>query len=125
MSFAKGLLSRFKLPQKQWHLVAINRSIHSWNSFLSLLCQTLELPDKGTSATLEKAAVAHARQLNREGKRLIFIIDDAQLLPGDLLKQIRLLLEDFPKNRNLVLIGQPELLKMLQRSDHQDIRSRI
>lgn len=115
----------FKLPQKQWHLIAINRSIHSWNSFLSLLCQTLELPDKGTSPTLEKAAVARARQLNREGKRLIFIIDDAQLLPGDLLKKIRLLLEDFPKNHNLVLIGQPELLKMLQRSDHQDIKSRI
>ena len=53
------------------------------------------------------------------------MIDDAHLIPSELLKQIRLLLEDFPKNHNLVLIGQLELINMLKKREHEEIHSRI
>jgi len=116
----------FELSQKQWHIIAINRSIFSWNSFLSLLCQALEIEDTNAkSINLEKAILQVARKLNSRGKCLIFIIDDAHLIPQDLLKRIRMLLEDFPKNHNLVLIGHLELMSMLKRRDHEDILSRI
>ena len=36
-----------------------------------------------------------------------------------------MLLEDFPKNRNLVLIGHLELMSIIKRRDHEDILSRI
>ena len=38
------------------------------------------------------------------------IIDDAHLMEMDCLRKLRLLFEDFPKNHNLILIGQPPLL---------------
>jgi len=116
----------FELNQKQWHIIAINRSIFSWNSFLCLLCQALDIEDNNAkSVTLEKSILKVVRKLNSRGKCLIFMVDDAHLIPQELLKRIRLLLEDFPKNHNLVLIGHLELMSMLRRRDHEDILSRI
>ena len=53
------------------------------------------------------------------------IIDDAHLLSIDALRRIRLLLEDFPKNHNLVLFAQPELLHKLTLTVNDDIKSRV
>ena len=41
------------------------------------------------------------------------------------LRQLRLLFEDFPKNHNLVLIGQPRLLANLDLGVNHDIKSRV
>jgi len=41
------------------------------------------------------------------------------------LRKLRLLVEDFPKNHNLVLIGRPGLLAALDLSVNQDIKSRV
>ena len=114
-----------QLPNKRWHVVVLNRAIFSWNSFLQLLCEALEIEANGYGNKLEKEILAEVRKLNSRGKSLIFIIDDAHLIPGDLLKQIRLLLEDFPKNHNLVLIGQLELISLLKKRDLEEIHSRI
>lgn len=114
-----------QLPNKQWHIIVINRAIFSWNSFLSLLAQALQIESKGNSTVLETLIISEVRTLHRRGKCLILIVDDAHLIPPDHLKQIRLLLEDFPKNHNLVLIGQPELMTTIKRRDNEDIRSRI
>jgi type II secretory pathway predicted ATPase ExeA len=43
----------------------------------------------------------------------------------DALRKLRLLLEDFPKNHNLILIAQPELLGRLALSVNEDIKSRV
>ncbi|MBL8818595.1 MAG: hypothetical protein JNL58_21385 [Planctomyces sp.] len=40
-------------------------------------------------------------------------------------ESLRLLLEDFPKNHNLILIGQVELLSNLDLAVNQDIKSRV
>ena len=56
---------------------------------------------------------------------LLIIIDDAHLMETDTLRKIRLLLEDFPRNFNLLLVGQPSLLSNLSLSIHQDIKSRV
>lgn len=120
--FKQALL---QLSNKHWHVIVINRSIFSWHSFLSLLTQALQLEQKGRDSTLEKNIVAEARKLNQRGKSLIFIIDDAHLIPQNILKKLRLLLEDFPKNHNLVLIGQLELMTLLKMRDNDEIRSRI
>lgn len=114
-----------QLPNKQWHIIVINRAIFSWNSFLSLLAQALQIESKGNSTALETLILTEVRTLHRRGKSLILIVDDAHLIPLDQLKQIRLLLEDFPKNHNLVMIGQPELMTTIKRRDNEDIRTRI
>jgi len=41
------------------------------------------------------------------------------------LRKLRLLFEDFPKNHNVILIGQPELLDKINLSVNADIKSRI
>lgn len=120
--FKQALL---QLSQKTWHIIVINRAIFSWHSFLSLLTQALQIESRGQTSTIEKNIVGEARKLNQRGKSLIFIIDDAHLIPSDILKKIRLLLEDFPKNHNLVLIGQLELMTLLRMREHEEILSRI
>ena len=44
---------------------------------------------------------------------------------ANLFRKLRLLLEDFPKNHNLVLIGRPTLLANLDLGVNQDIKSRV
>jgi type II secretory pathway predicted ATPase ExeA len=56
---------------------------------------------------------------------LVTIIDDVHLMEMDSLRKLRLLLEDFPKNHNLILIGQAELLSSLELGVNQDIKSRV
>lgn len=42
-----------------------------------------------------------------------------------ILRRLRLLFEDFPKNHNIILIGQPELLHNMSLRIHEDLKSRI
>jgi type II secretory pathway predicted ATPase ExeA len=110
---------------KQWITPVINRSLHSWPNLLRLLCQVLELDTSGNDTRCENRLIAEARAQNARGKTLIPIIDDAHLLPVDALHKLRLMLEDFPKNHNLVLIGQPALNTTLQLRGQLDIKSRV
>ena len=56
---------------------------------------------------------------------LVTVIDDAHLMEMASLRKLRLLLEDFPKNHNLILVGQVELLTNLDLAVNQDIKSRV
>jgi MSHA biogenesis protein MshM len=110
---------------RQWITPVINRSLHTWHNLLRLLCHALELDADGSDHKCEARLIAEARNLNAKGKLIIPIIDDAHLLPPDALHKLRLLLEDFPKNHNLILIGQPQLNTTLQLRHHADFKNRI
>jgi type II secretory pathway predicted ATPase ExeA len=56
---------------------------------------------------------------------IVPIIDDAHLMRIECLRKLRLLFEDFPKNHNLILIGQPGLLTNINLSVNEDIKSRV
>ena len=54
------------------------------------------------------------------------ILDDAHLMDLANLRKLRLLFEDFPKNHNLVLIGQPGAAHVALRSArNHDIKCRV
>lgn len=110
---------------RAWITPVINRSLHSWHNILRLLCQAFELESDGANHRCEARLIAEARSLNTKGKHVIPIIDDAHLVPVDALRKLRLLLEDFPKNHNLILIGQPALNSTLQLRVNHDLKSRI
>ncbi len=110
---------------RQWITPVINRSLHTWHNLLRLLCHALELDADGSDHKCEARLIAEARNLNAKGKLIIPIIDDAHLLPPEALHKLRLLLEDFPKNHNLILIGQPQLNTTLQLRHHADFKNRI
>jgi MSHA biogenesis protein MshM len=73
----------------------------------------------------EKRLIEQAFKLNHLGKMIAPIIDDAHLMDIQCLRKLRLLFEDFPKNHNLILIGQPGLLTSISLSSHEDIKSRV
>jgi len=67
--------------------------------------------------------------LSAEGNRPVgIIIDDAQTMPTDALEDLRLLsnLEtDKEKLLQMVLVGQPELLTLIQRTEMRQLRQRV
>lgn len=103
----------------------INRSLHTWHNMLRLLCQAFKLETDGSDHKCETRLIDQARALNRKDKLIIPIIDDAHLIPIEALRKLRLLLEDFPKNHNLLLFGQPSFNTTLQLQVNEDIRTRI
>jgi type II secretory pathway predicted ATPase ExeA len=110
---------------KQWITPVINRSLHTWSNLLRLLCQALQIDTAGSDAKCENRLIAEARAQNAKGRTIIPIIDDAHLLPVEALHKLRLMLEDFPKNHNLILIGQPALNTTLQLRAQLDLKSRV
>lgn len=90
---------------------------------LRLLCQAFGLESDGNDHRCEERLINEARTLN--GKHIIPIIDDAHLIPIAALRKLRLLLEDFPKNHNLILLGQPAFNTTLQLRVNDDIRTRV
>jgi len=103
----------------------VSRTLHTYYNTLRILCQAFKLDVDGTSFACEKRLIDTAFKLNQQGKMLSPIIDDAHLMEIDCLRRIRLLMEDFPKNHNLVLIGQPKLLTSIGLASNDDIKSRI
>ena len=114
-----------QLPDKE-HLVAtIARTLHTYTNTVKILCEAFGIEFESSAFKCERKLIQEAFNLNRSGKVLVTIIDDAHLMEMENLRKLRLLLEDFPKNHNLVLIGQVELLGNLDLTVNQDIKSRV
>ena len=114
-----------KLPEKE-HLVAtIARTLHTYTNTVKILCEAFRIEFESSAFQCERKLIAEAFSLNRSGKMLVTIIDDAHLMEIESLRKLRLLLEDFPKNHNLILVGQVELLANLDLAINQDIKSRV
>jgi len=103
----------------------VSRTLHTYYNTLRILCEAFKLSADGASFACETRLIQTAFKLNQQGKMLSPIIDDAHLMDVNCLRRIRLLMEDFPKNHNLVLIGQPKLLSSFSLSSNDDIKSRI
>src|SRR5205814_2322117 len=66
---------------------------------------------------------AHAR-----GKRVVLVVDEAQNLSPDVLEQVRLLTNletETQKLLQIILIGQPELRELLDRTELRQLAQRI
>lgn len=114
-----------KLPEKE-HLVAtIARTLHTYINTVKILCEAFRIEFESSAFQCERKLIQEAFSLNRSGKMLVTIIDDAHLMETESLRKLRLLLEDFPKNHNLILIGQVELLANLDLAVNLDIKSRV
>jgi len=103
----------------------VNRTLHTYHSVLRILCQAFCIETGGRDFKCEKRLIEEAHKQNKRGKMLAPIIDDAHLMSTDALRRLRLVFEDFPKNHNVILFGQPELLYTLTLGVNEDIRSRV
>jgi general secretion pathway protein A len=86
------------------------------------------LPQERTVKALIDSLNAHLLRVHGEGRRVVLIVDEAQTLSPELLEQVRLLTNlETAKQKllQIILIGQPELRELLDRSDMRQIAQRI
>ncbi len=114
-----------RLPEKQYLVATVARTLHTYTNTVKLLCEAFRLEFESSAFKCERRLIEQAFNLNHNGKMLVTIIDDAHLMDISNLRKLRLLFEDFPKNHNLILIGQPVLLTNLNLSVNQDLKSRV
>jgi len=114
-----------ELSGKRMLVATISRTLHTYVNTVKILCEAFKIDYCSSSFKCEKKLIEEAHSLNKQGKSLVTIIDDAHLMEMDTLRRLRLMFEDFPKNNNLILIGQPSLLNKLSLSVNEDIKSRV
>ena len=114
-----------ELSGKRMLVATISRTLHTYVNTVKILCEAFKVDYCSSSFKCEKKLIEEAHSLRKQGKSLVTIIDDAHLMEMDTLRRLRLMFEDFPKNNNLILIGQPMLLNKLSLSVNEDIKSRV
>ena len=110
---------------KRMVIVTVARTLHTYINTIKILCQAFNIDFEGSYFKCEKRLIEEAYNLNRQGKMLVLIIDDAHLMEINTLRRLRLLFEDFPKSHNVILIGQPALLYNMSLKVNEDIKSRV
>lgn len=106
-------------------VVTVSRTLHTYTNTLKIFCDAFKVQYSGSSYICERRLIQEARTLKRQGKTIITVIDDAHLLEMETLRKLRLMFEEFPRNHNVVLIGQPVLLNNLNLTINDDIKSRV
>ena len=109
--------------ERGYTIVSCSRTLHTYRQIAWQLAESFKL--ETTEKAIETDLIQAAFQQVRERKTLYILIDEAHLLDVSVLRKLRLLFERFPKNHNLVLLGQPALLHYLSLSTNKDIKSRI
>jgi general secretion pathway protein A len=104
----------------------------SASEFLRSLCEELGLgpadSDDGDTKELVDLLNRHLLRMHAQGRRVVLIVDEAQNLAPEVLEQIRLLTNletETQKLLQIILIGQPELRKLLAREDLRQLAQRI
>jgi general secretion pathway protein A len=98
---------------------------------LASVCDELRISYPADTASIKvliDALNAHLLEAHAQRRRTVLIIDEAQNLHSDVLEQIRLLTNletSREKLLQIILIGQPELLSMLQRKRLRQLAQRI
>lgn len=106
-------------------VTVIGRTLHTYRNTIKILCDAFKVEFEGNDFKCEKRIIDEADNLNQQGKSLITIIDDAHLMEMNTIRKLRLLFAEFPKNHNLILVGQPELLHRMTLRVNEDIKSRV
>jgi general secretion pathway protein A len=104
----------------------------SAKEFLRSLCEELGLGVDDSADDDTKNLVdllnRYLLRAHSAGRRVVLVVDEAQNLAPDVLEQVRLLTNletETQKLLQIILIGQPELRKLLAREDLRQIAQRI
>jgi general secretion pathway protein A len=100
--------------------------------FLLTICEELGLEiaeaDRDSVKQMVDALNRRLLQAHAEGRRIIVLVDEAQNLSFEVLEQVRLLTNlETPTQKllQIILIGQPELRELLDRTDLRQLAQRI
>ena len=100
--------------------------------FLLAICEELgihvEQRSEGSLKDLVDLLSIHLLKAHSEGKRIVLVVDEAQNLAPEVLEQVRLLTNletETQKLLQIILIGQPELRELLDRTELRQLAQRI
>jgi general secretion pathway protein A len=100
--------------------------------FLLTICEELGIgvPDSATQSLKDLVDILshYLLRAHGAGKRIVLVVDEAQNLAPDVLEQVRLLTNletDTQKLLQIILIGQPELREILDRTELRQLAQRI
>src|SRR5262245_15108712 len=100
--------------------------------FLLAICEELGIHVEARSENSLKDLVDllsfHLLKAHAEGKRIVLVVDEAQNLAPEVLEQVRLLTNletETQKLLQIILIGQPELRELLNRTELRQLAQRI
>ncbi|MBI2466962.1 MAG: AAA family ATPase [Candidatus Rokubacteria bacterium] len=97
---------------------------------LATVCDELKIayPPGATIKTLVDALYRHLLEAHERGRRTVLVIDEAQDLAPEVLEEIRLLTNletSTEKLLQVILIGQPELVSLLDRPGLRQVAQRV
>lgn len=98
---------------------------------LATVCDELRVaypPGTASLKVLVDVLYRHLLDAHGRGRRTVLIIDEAQNLSSEVLEQVRLLTNlETPTEKllQIILIGQPELARLLQRDDLRQLAQRV
>ena len=98
---------------------------------LAAVCDELRIPyPAGTTSRklLVDALYRHLLDAHAQGRRTVLIVDEGQDLATDVLEQIRLLTNlETPTQKllQIILIGQPELIRLLDKEELRQLAQRV
>ena len=123
----KSILKQALIDHNPRSLVtaSITRTLHTYPRTLRILCEAFQIDYEGGDIKCEKALIEETQRLHHTGKMAAILIDDAHLMDIQALRKLRLLLAEFPKNHNLILFAQAEMIEKIQLTVNEDIHSRI
>lgn len=124
------LRSLFNQLDSESHFLAylFNPSV-SGDEILALICREFGLPWEGaTRAAMFETLNRFLLQENSAGRTVVLVIDEAQNLERDALEQIRLISNlETEKNKliQVILVGQPELERLLASPQLRQLNQRV
>jgi len=110
------------------HLCLLNNPILSRDEFFSYIAKKLGLTWDGNKAMFLIEFGLLLKQCYEKGEQVLLIIDEAHVLPVDLLEEIRLLSNMEEKGQDVLsifLVGQPELNERMSDDRLLPLRQRI
>ncbi|GLX83846.1 ATPase [Thalassotalea loyana] len=126
-TIARNLLSN--IDDNNIVAVQLVTTILNPQELLALVASEFKIKDPGTTkADLLRAIESFLVELNRQGKRALLIVDEAQNLPSETVEELRMLSNFQLDNKPLIqsfLLGQEELKDIIQAPDMEQFRQRI
>jgi general secretion pathway protein A len=119
-----------RMPENAEVAVVLNPQLSALE-FLQTICEELgaETPtEQNSSKALIDSLNHYLLMAHADGRRTILVVDEAQNLARDVLEQVRLLTNletSKQKLLQIILIGQPELRDLLDRTDLRQLAQRI
>ncbi len=97
---------------------------------LEKICEEfgIGIPENAGKRVLTDLISDFLKGLHAQGKRAVLLIDEAQLIPDDVVEQVRLLTNietDNKKILQVILVGQPELQEKFRQSHMRQVAQRI